>query len=1080
MIPHTRLFSGVSAGVVVGVVFLGFFVTGGAVAIVTAGSPADEAANDSSALNVSVNSTNDPIVEGEDLTFVTDVGNNASSEEMASLELVISPIDEPDNTTSVNSTELSVPGEDIVQTDFIWTPENKSGIYNATINVYNEDGTLHDSDSVEVEVIEGYVEYELEYKKDSPNRADIDAGAQGYVVELENIGTKPGSGNITLDISGPAENADPGLVDKTNFRIEPGEQKEYSLAWTAPDTERHAGDYEFSVDPGVYGATVALSDTDDDAEDFKHTILYNDPNGASVPDALEAEASPNYIADYQVNWDKDPGVGETAVNIVIPKPDSAEGVKGVTVSFYQDVYGIDQTVQTDRYGVASMKLDGVWSEMTTKVYIEGQEVNEVYLGNTESLVLTEGTSNTPDVTRTDLYDQKIDDWMEDDETSGEPENTPELPPIPEPPGTIKESKAPVEWGETHYQVDAEEVFMFFSRDKDAWAGDNKSVDWDQVEALTDDSSNWLLAPEDASNTEKTLEMRAAAANGDQVSTERPSVTRWNIENWDEFIKSGELTFNRYSSHTLDASETESTGNISGAHATIFDVVDTTRIYESEESRPFYAPRNGRVDGFVDFAVRTEESKRVGCGYENCEERKIEYEYVAHYVEQACLHESDGEDGSEDEIECRDRDNFDEKIADPPASGVGQDFSFSYEVDEFRNNITLQLSATLVYEERRRVLDLINDDMGERWVLNKSEKRKDSIQVSDTVEVEFTDASLDVDIDRVEHPDGTVDFRLDFSPDAGQNIPSATWSTISINDTRIDSGWRYVTWRDDSWDEMIVMTSDYGGNRKYRPIATPLYANVVPTSMPVPEYPHAEPNEILKIKDGENFTSPATIIPEGIDVPLRAENESEEFAIADAIVVQHGKFGEGTISDQVPSGDIQSGSYDASSVDIDDIEVNMLMDDMNVTVEQVSDRKVQRVQMQTEYIEEGGLNGENVVKVTLLNETGHPIWTEPPERGYLEVPKTGKTYNTSNDGTVLVDLPENPGYRLRIEYKQKPWYEMGSNDLPLYQNTTGVANLDYQQDPLRLFFYIFEIMFIPGFVLGLLYLWIRRDAVLQYI
>lgn len=646
----------------------------------------------------------------------------------------------------------------------------------------------------------------------------------------------------------------------------------------------------------------------------------------------------------------------------------------------------------------------------------------------------------------------------------------EEPPKPAPNGSVPPEG--MVYGESYYGVPAEEAIFFWNlrpltgdvkEDFDIEAFDpDEALDGVDEEEIEDGEYNDELTDE-----EMTLLLRAQAAAHDWSTRELPGSITWNKQNFDAFTVISDEDKSHHPGGVEDGER------IKAAHASIFDIHKSVITYAEPGDIQWYIPRDGDVFGMVDYYIDVPETEWIVDN--DYMKYKTEYELANHTVDEACILNSGKEGVNDDDLTC---DNSNIVLGEGNGS-VLEEISYEIpnnkDIDKIRFNANI--TANISWTGKKKVYECVNSSDPStcgwtEWEVDDEGVDRHDMKVYDERRIEHWDGDLHARVDRVEYPNGTVDFRVRFETNAGE-LPPASWSYIDLNGTRVNSEWSYVTWRNPLWDKMALTME--GGSSEYYPTAAPIFTNAVPVGEPKPEYPETEPNTILYTDGSGNLTSPNGTLPSTVNIDLIEDS----YTPTTEIVIRHS---DETLSDDISGlneGEMgqTTGSYNASAVTLGDVSIGAVLPATETEVIENSDRIVRETQLNATIIEETS-NGGHIVEIEFVDGDGSPIDLTKSDRGQILVNNETEV-ETDATGTATVELPPGTRGRIAVEYNPPTWYEVPT-DTTLYNPAKTHVRVAYGHDINSFIRFILDTLLLPVIALGVVYGWIRRDVFLKHL
>lgn len=606
-----------------------------------------------------------------------------------------------------------------------------------------------------------------------------------------------------------------------------------------------------------------------------------------------------------------------------------------------------------------------------------------------------------------------------------------------PQGTIPEDRLPVQVGETYYGVNGTTVLWFWSEDHDT----SRSVDRDPTRDFPDDNLN---------QTERTAIIKYLSDRDDERLIQYPNpINIWNTYNWAAFKKNLNITVQR--SYHPPSADLKSRGWIKDAHATIFWINGTEIVNHGrwknttqQENGPAsqgqkrYIPPASDLRAMVDYRVDLPRNDTT-LGFDRT---LTNYSLISSNITESCV------------VGYRNprRVGCDYRTF---GTGSGEHFdNISYTMglaNPWNIAYVAEVSVRVRVYERTRVT-LGNHS---KWI-NHTYYRTESLQVDDRIEFNRKQP-YKVDIHRADFPNGTTDYTFEFGPNDGlisaDEFPPATWMSIEINGSHILSEWKYVTLEKSGWGRMIE--SSDGPDTSFQSIGTPVSTYVYPLS------------KVKSASGSEGWNNVQSVIRRGtVDPPgmkniAATRNKSDTFRPSKGVQVRHG------------SGAVVPDEYQAGDVPLRKINFSLIsgyVADKNLTTHSVKEST-----LDLSVVSES--DTEFTVEVSLTDLAGNPIDLSAMDRGHIII--NAQKVKTEADGSARLSFPIGKVGRISASYKPVSWRTLSSSETAYMP-----SQADYYRSSSRsfdgFFLYIADVLFLPIFLFGCLYLLWKRDIVFRHI
>jgi len=658
------------------------------------------------------------------------------------------------------------------------------------------------------------------------------------------------------------------------------------------------------------------------------------------------------------------------------------------------------------------------------------------------------------------------------------------PPEPEPDGSVPRGDAvggPLEVGEEYYGVEGGEAIFYWSRDEEVDPDDSDEIEWDSSDLNRDEPA------ENLTDAQLTRLLRAEAAVRDIASPGRPNTAEWNRKNLATYRRAyvvgdqpildeanvPEPTDGTQSHHPIPRSELRASDKnlIRDAHATLFNIPGSLTTFQGTDVDR-WVPSSGFVETMVDYRV-AEPTKYLDAEFEW---RKT-YRIRDHEISHTCLHHRPGDDCETSE----DQENI--------AEGYGTEVELlSY--SGLDNKVPPEGSLTYVANITADYYVITERKMNGEFLRVNLTEESDYLLVNETFDYRYWNRNeTEMKISRVEWPNGTVGFQFNFTmKEDNEELPPAAWSDISIGPTEIESEWRYVTWRDPTWDEMNISVGEGQEGGSYAPIATPVSTYLLPTGPPTTDGGRIEPNHIAAAWSENHPQLPVSTrrVPDGVNISIAGGSSGSvsRFSATDSIRVIHRN------NSQIQTDDGYE-PYDASSVDEDNVGFQPIIPGATgvATCPSPCSRQVYESRIDTEIVNETG--GQYYVRVDVSKRDsgwepidgevslyhGQIYYNVHDGNGWVG----GTDFNES--GTTFITIPTDARGQVDVKYNQSiSWYSprLGSRYPELYTDTSSTVYLPSSNDPVSFLLYFFKVLWLPALVVSLLYVWSRQEVLLEHI
>lgn len=320
-----------------------------------------------------------------------------------------------------------------------------------------------------------------------------------------------------------------------------------------------------------------------------------------------------------------------------------------------------------------------------------------------------------------------------------------------------------------------------------------------------------------------------AAETDLTFTEPPTTaSRWN-DHAHESFQTGDRDI---SIHPADA-ETSSNAYIKDAHATMFAVMPSTRLYVDADDERHYVAPEGDLQGAIDYRVAVPPDTTRN-------NRTHTWELRSHEIEEVRLAVDDQQ---VDVIDGTDRPSFE----------------YALEDGERTLTVTARIEATFV--------ETIQPPPDSNQTATTTTHHT-SIEVRDTQTVEVYD--FDAVATTVEYPDGSVGLSIT------QSMPWRGYTLDADETMEIRGIWRFFTARDRGWESVVESTAEGSTTREQHALPVSVYA--YPSALAPKAKPERDDSRLVHTW-GVSHDTPAESLPENVAVEVVEESYDETYGIA---------------------------------------------------------------------------------------------------------------------------------------------------------------------------------------------------------
>ncbi|WP_135666730.1 hypothetical protein [Halorhabdus rudnickae] len=571
----------------------------------------------------------------------------------------------------------------------------------------------------------------------------------------------------------------------------------------------------------------------------------------------------------------------------------------------------------------------------------------------------------------------------------------------------------------------------------------------------------------------------------------PFVPTWNANNWDDFSGS-------FSSGT-DRSFNADLGVGGGAvikHAgvSMFNIEESVTLFRSNNpsGRIRYIPEESTIRGTADYRIEVPEgTDRVG--YEES------YSLDGSSVSQVCVVAGSGSSCSSG--------------SEVGSTGGSKFFEVDYDMgsrDPDEIQLVAEFSANIEKTVRDRYQVCHNGSCHYEWSTTTTHQSY-SATASETISVEVRDEVRAL-VDRRVLPNGKVGFDVQFEPASG-DVPVAMWSNMSINNSRVLSGWEFTTWRNTNWDSLRrfnestemsygpdcertfsngsldegdkpgeIVNQDDDSTTFHKDGCWP--AHVKRPSVPIRTYgfpvsePYAYQGEEIYVRHVRHdsphgtLSSPEPQLPGAVDVAVVNNSYQPATGVA---VVYNGKIPPNESAYE------SSRDYPPGEITVDDIEFRTFPPSAPTEVEEVGDQtEVQETELVASVVDER--EDELDVAVHLEEaDSGDPIQL-PSDDGYIQLNRgefSDEEFRTNSDGNVTVTVPAKYTGNLHFEYVPEDWWNASASEVAYAGSETRVS-LGFGVGAEGLIVRLLNIIWLPAALLLTMYGLFKRDVIMKYI
>ena len=590
-----------------------------------------------------------------------------------------------------------------------------------------------------------------------------------------------------------------------------------------------------------------------------------------------------------------------------------------------------------------------------------------------------------------------------------------------PQGTFPNETLPVLVGEKYYGVNGSTVIWF-------WSGDYDSEPRDR-----DVGEDNEYPSDNLNQTEQTMVMRTLAGQDDERLIQYPSpVNTWNKYNWGAFRDN--VTISNDTSYYPPDAELVDDEWISDAHATIFWINGSRQVYEKSGRTSLWLPPSSDIRALVDYRVDlpandTELYPDGSLTYYSLTSTEITDTCVLGY-----------------QYEIRDCDS-DQVIGE----GDGEHFSnITYDMGVSRPwymAFRAEINTTVRVDSH----NYVNKGGHSEWI-NNTYYYSDQTVLTEGIDFDAP-PEFEADVHRAEYPNGTVDYSVEFFG-TGRDFSQASWQTIGVNGSRIMSKWRFFTMEKDGWETMNVATEN--NTTSIHSTATPVSVRSYPTGEVQSEGGDEGFNLVQNVTYRPEVESPG--VAEGISANISTSNGS--YRPSKRVRFRHG------------AGTIVTRSYDPSEVKIDDLNFTTVGGG-SIDIRNGYNHEIETSNLQLTRSNESGSHFS--VEIHLTDDSGNPINLQSPERGYIEI--ENKIVETGPNGRATVQFPIGKIGEVSAEYRPTPWYTLGTSDTA-YVPASDSFYRSTSRQPSGFLLYVFDVLFLPVFLLVCIYVAWNRTALLN--
>lgn len=488
-------------------------------------------------------------------------------------------------------------------------------------------------------------------------------------------------------------------------------------------------------------------------------------------------------------------------------------------------------------------------------------------------------------------------------------------------------------------------------------------------------------------------MEALLNGTDYVWTSPPELpSRWNRRNWAAYSRNFSTSRNK-SIHPEDAHLRQSPrGWIQDAHATLYRIQPSTRLYESPNQTVRYIAPDGRVLGLVDYRVQPPADDT-----DSSDGKKVFWSLRRHEITSVCVVQ--GPSNPRQAGGCQ-RSSIRIGTASSPSHTVNISYSARTSAPsgtpvslvatvEVELNKTVETKHTKT-EEKCRTVDTGNgtkticETITETWWTSNSTHITDRATVTD--QLSATVYQLRTALREAEFPDGR----------RGVIIQSSDyWNGIRFGSAAsINTQWQFFSVRNPDWDRLGTTTRNETSWTESPTV--PARVQAFPSRLGVTTNT-SRGTDIYEVStfEGSRHPSPAPALPENVFVPV----ETESYNSTKMLAVQHSNLSQSATATGVVQGVDGEVVRSDDPADIRKANLTLSVTDWN-----------------TSYAN---------VRVTLRdNQTGDPINTTGRE-GYVQLREYRVETNESGEALVTV---QNTGL-VTARYKPAAWWTGDVGYLP---------------------------------------------------
>lgn len=477
----------------------------------------------------------------------------------------------------------------------------------------------------------------------------------------------------------------------------------------------------------------------------------------------------------------------------------------------------------------------------------------------------------------------------------------------------------------------------------------------------------------------------ALLNGtDYTWTSPPRLpSEWNQRDWAAYARNFSTTRNQ-SVHPTDAQLSQSQrGWIQDAHATLYRLQPSTRLYQAPNQTIHYIAPDGRVRGLVDYRVQTPDNDT-----DDTDGKTVRWTLQHHEISAVCV--AQGPDNPEEE-DCQRR-----GVRIGATSSPNHTVNVSYAARKHAEPGTPVSLVAVIEVEMNKTVETKHQEEVEKC--HEVETRNGTKTVCETeTETWWTSNSTQV-TDRVTVTDQVAAtiyqlrtaVRTATFPDDDRGVivqSSEQWGGIGLGpDASLRTPWRYFAARNPEWDQLATTTAD-GSTWDTSP-AVPVRVYAFPSTSGVSWESDSGDVRDVRVLDGRQHASPAPALPENVSVSVVAQ----EYNTTQTLAVRYNGPTDQTTATGVVRG--VDGDVVQSGEPVDIRRANLTLSVVN---------------WNTTYVN---------VKVTLReNRTGAPINTTGRE-GYVEIREDVRV-QTNGSGEAVVTL-QNTGM-VTATYEPGDWW-----------------------------------------------------------